>query len=52
MHPRLGKAKVRRGSLSTKVMFQEILLGWISIAETSDREKSLKYLRRKLLPSH
>ena len=40
MHPQLGKAEVRRGSLSTRVMFREILLGWISIAETSDREES------------
>ena len=40
MHPRLDKAEVLRGSLSTRVTFQKILLGWISIAETSDREES------------
>ena len=40
MHPRLDKAKIRRGSLSTRVTFQEILLRRISIVETLDREES------------
>ena len=38
MHPRLDKVKVRRGSLLVRVTFQEILLGQISIIETSDKE--------------
>ena len=40
MHPRLNKVEVLRGSLLTRVMFQEILLERISIAETSDKEES------------
>ena len=35
----LTKAEVRRGSMSTKVVFQEVLLIWISIAKTSDRKE-------------
>ena len=38
--PWLAKAEVRRGSLSTKIMFQEVLLVQISNAEASDREES------------
>ena len=40
MPPWLTKAEVRRGGLSRKVTFQEVLLVWISIAETFDREES------------
>ena len=40
MHLRLDKVEVLKDSLSTRVMFQEILLGLISIAETSDRGES------------
>ena len=39
MAPRLTKAEVRRGGLPSKGMFQEILLIWVSIAETKDRRK-------------
>ena len=40
MGPRLNKAEVLRGSLSIRVAFQEIQLGRISIAKTSDRGES------------
>ena len=39
MRPRLDKVEVLRDSLSTRVTFQEIQLGWISIVGTSDREE-------------
>ena len=39
MHPWLGKAKVLRDGLSTRVTFSKIQLEWISIAEISDKEE-------------
>ena len=36
MPPRLTKVEVRRGSLPSERMFQEVLLAWISIVETKD----------------
>ena len=40
MPPRLTQAEVRGGGLPSRGMFQEVLLAWISIAETKDRGES------------
>ena len=40
MSPQLTKVEVRRGGLPSREMFQEVLLVWISIAETKDRGES------------
>ena len=40
MHPQLAKTKVRISGLLSKGMFQEVLLGWIRIAETKYRGES------------
>ena len=40
MHPQLAKAELRIGGLPSKGMFQEVLLGQISITETKDRGES------------
>ena len=40
MPPRLTKAKVRRGGLSSGGMLQEVPLARISVAETKDRGES------------